>query len=800
MLTHLAQLGGPGPATFAFRKLVRPSVAAVRGAHRTSAPTQAKPKRASPKGNKARATPTPAPAQQPVETVITALPPPALSNAKAREDDLVRYLSGLELERSLRIWSDFLVATDTFRDLRPETYEAISRFVIDILSKRSLDLGKWAAHDPERLETLLHMTVEAAVHDSWRGFNALQLELIGAGRPHDVVTAYGRFKERLFAHQGKDPKGLVSWYREERLASRLTGEGLIPLMLGYVAAQTMLGQFEHSALISLMDSAFDARLVGRDRLDLTAIRYQINSRANRGAGEDTWKQFLGNIDKVTLAIQCYHSKALVTRIRALARQGDSAKVTWIYESLMRASLGPDRFILPVDSGNRSANYNFVPLGMDVWGKLRCRTELTADALIDAYAHFKDVERVAHIVEVDMAARYPRIPTGGYGVALRSLSSLWSRGAKKPLLQKAERKINEYWAAIVERGEDMSLDSLDNRLESLTNLGKPAESEKLFRRAIIALVGRGEDAVDWRSRLAGHVFNAYCRAGRIGDAERLLRDVPAPIGPPSSVHRPFALGVLHAKAEDSVKRKLLTQVLARIGDAHVVGADWGRILELLLRSGWGIEATTDAIAPKQKLAPTVPARWWYSFLCGLTGNGGRGVSPSALAAATHILKTHFPRSESTNTSLFVLAWSVVQLAVARSDLSAADRHQLLEEVFALLPEHVEANQIRARVMLASLSRRDGTGVPEALHQWSLIEHWVPPVVYVDTLRGLLKLGQREVAEELAERIPDSHRFRHVVDFARQKGLSAYAGSWERLHTVEVDRDEMEEMDEEDGDEA
>lgn len=187
------------------------------------------------------------------------------------------------------------------------------------------------------------------------------------------------------------------------------------------------------------------------------------------------------------------------------------------------------------------------------------------------------------------------------MALRSLSSFWSTDAKRGVQQRAAKKINEYWAVIVGRGEDMTLESLDNRLESLTSMGRPAEAEKLWRAAVVALARRGEDTPDWRVRLAGHVFNAYCRAGRIKDAERLLRGVPAPIGPPSSVYRPFARGVLHAAADDGAKRKLLTQVLARIGDARVVGADWGRILELLLRSGWAIEGTADAIATKQKLA-------------------------------------------------------------------------------------------------------------------------------------------------------------------------------------------------------
>lgn len=420
-------------------------------------------------------------------------------------------------------------------------------------------------------------------------------------------------------------------------------------------------------------------------------------------------------------------------------------------------------------------------------------------MIDAYSNFKDLDRVAHIVEVDMAARYPRVPTAGYGVAMRSLSSLWSPRGKRGNNQRLEKKINEYWAEIERRGEDMTLDSLDNRLESLTNMGRPKDSEKLWRRAVVALTKWGEDAVDWRSRLAGHVFNAYCRAGRIADAERLLRDVPTPVGRPSSAHRPFALGVLHAAADDSVKRKLLTQVLARIGDAHIVGADWGRILDLLLRSGWDVIGTTDAIAAKQALAPTVPARWWYSALSGLAANGGKAVHPAALQAAVHVLRTHFPRDESTNPTLIVLAWSVVQLALARSEaLSASERHAAIEDVFSLLPQHVDAHQIRARVMLASLARKDGTGVPEALHQWALIEEWVPPAVYTDTLKHLLRLGQRGVAEELAARIPDTNRYRHVAAFAREKGLPVYAASdYKRLRTVEVDRDEIEELDEEDG---
>lgn len=383
MLAQVTQLGGPGPVTMAFRQMLRRPLPLAAGAIATcfhgAPPPQLAPhgnvRRGSSKGRKHRtgtnevSTDKP-PSRQTTKTVLTALPPSGLSNTMVKEDDLVRYLSAGELDQSLRIWSDFVVATDSFRDLKPETYEAISNFVVDILSRKNgLDIGKWAARDPQQLETLLHMAVEAAVHDSWRGFNALQLELIGAGRPHDIVSAYERFKDRLFAHQGKDPKDLQSWYREKRLAARLTGDGLIPLMLGYVAAQTMLGQFDHTALISLMDSSYDARLIARDRLDLSAMSYHIKSRANSGASDAVWSQFLANIDKVTLAIQCYHPKALVTRIRALARHGDRSKVDWLYEQLMKASIGSDRFVIPIDSGNRSANYNFVPLGMEVWGEL-----------------------------------------------------------------------------------------------------------------------------------------------------------------------------------------------------------------------------------------------------------------------------------------------------------------------------------------------------------------------------------------------------------------------------------------------
>lgn len=318
----------------------------------------------------------PAPAEAPppgpgAESVIAALPPPDTLDVAGKAAELESALGALQLDRSLHLWRSFFVATDSFRALPAETYGAISRFVVGVLAgPGGVDVGAWGARDPGGLQALQHMAVEAAVRDEWRGLSALQLGLIGAGRPHDVVAAYARFKARLWAHQRKDPQGLRSWDRAQRLAARLTGDGLVPLMLGNVAAQTMLAQFDHAALTALLDSAFDPRLVARDRLDLSALKHQMRSRANRGTagGDAVWAQFLANIDKVTLAIQCYHSKALVTRIRALARQGDAAKVGWLYDALMRASAGPDRFIIPIDSGNRSANYNFVPLGMDVWGE------------------------------------------------------------------------------------------------------------------------------------------------------------------------------------------------------------------------------------------------------------------------------------------------------------------------------------------------------------------------------------------------------------------------------------------------
>lgn len=427
----------------------------------------------------------------------------------------------------------------------------------------------------------------------------------------------------------------------------------------------------------------------------------------------------------------------------------------------------------------------------------------------AYQRLGDHDKLIHMVDVDMAARYPRVPTAGYRNAMMHLARIVERSKSlapgTAARRRVQAKIDEYWAHIQRRGEDMAFESLLARVETLTSLGQLSDAERVYRRGVVAL---RRDKHPGALHLTGAMFFAYCVRGRVGDAQKLLdgvRDVdvvPASSASSASASaaataaqerarafRPFVTGCIAAQASYDTKRRLLTQVLRLAKD--LAPALWGLVLQFYLQGSGGrdVAGTCAVFATK---ATGVASQWWYNVLSGLLRDGAKATTPvPALRAGVHILSELFPRDATASPFRTLAAWTVVQGAIARSVvLPERERHDMLEQTMAALPERLvrgyEAT-LRARTMLIALQRPDRTGTPEALHQWRRVRGTAPPSLFVALMGQLLRLGHKSTARDVAADIPFEPRFRPALAYALHRGL--YAGvlpDSRHARAVEVDR--------------
>lgn len=273
------------------------------------------------------------------------------------------------LDRVLSIWSH-VVDLGAISRLDSIMFKYISEFIADILHRRgSPNLNKLAAISPEKYGLLLNMSIESAARDHISGFFFILLRLLEIGRPGDVVNAFNKCKVKMRELQGKDANDLFSWDREKRLAARLEGEGLRSLMMVNIAALTLLDQCDEAALFGMLDATADLR--PNSKFNFAPIHHSL-SRANvSNKQHDLYTQFRHNVDKLILALQCYHPNAFVHRIAIHGRAKTFGALNKLYQQVLEATVGPDAFVKVRNLGDHSAHFQsskHIPLPAIVWRK------------------------------------------------------------------------------------------------------------------------------------------------------------------------------------------------------------------------------------------------------------------------------------------------------------------------------------------------------------------------------------------------------------------------------------------------
>ncbi|WWC64407.1 uncharacterized protein I303_107017 [Kwoniella dejecticola CBS 10117] len=400
-------VAGPGPQTRLYRlslasTFTRPSPAASRYL-RTSAPgyayKKAKISKRNNNGHPRNAQPTTPKHQAAVashadaskhgaakfDDVILLGPPPDYP-IHNNVDRLLAALQNSSLGSALEEWSLIWDLRCVSR-LSSADFEAISSSIRNILFGNNYPhLGRMALYQPAQLGHLKNMSIEAGLRGYGTGLYALTLKLIGCGRPKDVVDIFDKYKLGMREFQGKNHEDLFSWDRERRLSARLEDmvdgqAGLKEMMMVNIAAHTLVNTLDENVLFSMLDSQIDFRPT--TTFDFRSIEHAF--RACKSS--HLFKQFRQNIDKLVLALMCYHPNALVARLTSLGMSRQYDNLNKLYGRVLEASIGAEAFLRPKDLGDFSVVFRNIPLPPSIWLQFMKTFEWASD--IDAIVKMLD---------------------------------------------------------------------------------------------------------------------------------------------------------------------------------------------------------------------------------------------------------------------------------------------------------------------------------------------------------------------------------------------------------------------------
>ncbi|KAK8853076.1 hypothetical protein IAR55_003777 [Kwoniella newhampshirensis] len=657
-----------------------------------------------------------------------------------------------KLDAALASWSSLIDLGATSR-LAPSDFAGISTFFLDLFSRRGCpNLGKMAASHPEKFGILRGMVIESGARDHWQGLHTFMLKLVEAGRPADVVTIFTKCKERMRELQGIDAKNLVSWDREARLAARLKGEGLKSLMMVNVAALTLLEALDEHTLFGMLDTQADLR--PNARFDFNAI-HRIFRRFKDG--EALFERFQQNVDKLILALQCFHPNALVGRILMLGHSKNAAGLSKLYNDVLSASIGPRAFIRPrdlVELDVQGSAYTNIPLPPIIWWQF-----------IKAFEWRGDVNRIATMIDRDMPERNLQPTAHFLSLAMLHMAIIAARpSVPSDVKNQARAWADEYWRRLSSAGWHTRDEAFSRRIRVLGILGwdEPrlrGEIERLY-----TAVKDGHLAeVGPRSRAAFVEF--FLIQNKLNEAFRVITTLPpSHVGDQRNLDpaiatfiRRLALGRWSPSEKLSACGRALRLVAKneqRLGSPIL-----GPLLSIQLEGGLPLKRTVDTIlehtlTPQQSEHGILP---WTSVLSGLLTKWTqkRMSSMVELEAGLYILRRASAMQLYGHTRTRTVAmWITFLRSAARSDLIGVEqRQEFIDSALDLFPGGKEAisTSMLFEVIHLLLARPDGSGFAEAWEQWErLISHRdVGAVLWSKMLKLLLDRGRDDFALDLVK---------------------------------------------------
>lgn len=700
--------------------------------------------------NHARVQPPP-PTPHLVDAPLTLLPPAATFDTLGLSKNTIEAFRAGDLKSALDAWTGIMDA-GTSSSVTLEEFHILSEELVNVLTGPSkVLLRKLVFNDAEGFQVMRHMAIEAAAHDKWNGLYEFLLQLLSAGQPTLASVAWKDFMKRARQVQGRDASDLTSRDRAARVAARLNGDGMLPLILVQVAALTMLNEFDHNAVMMFFETTAGVRSDDFRRLDFLPIRRRID---NPHVPKGMYTQFLKNLDALTLCVMCYHPVALKMRIESFSNHNQGS-LKHLYDRIMNASIGPGRLIVPVAADKQ--HYDVVPLPPSVW-----------KAFIVAFARNGLGTHIMNLIDKDAPARYMRTPTTLLGRAMAELAKMNASSASRRL--EARASVDDIWQRICERGADNDPAIMRDRLSALNSLHDEEAMMNYYLHAKQDL--RTRRVVDGDAYIDPVYFSTLCFTNRLDLALAVLDDhQPSDTARGSSAYQSFLINALANSMPYASRRQLLLKIMqTKPAGVALRPGSWGRILAFFLEGGHNLDKTVADIA---KRFPPGQSRNEWGPLTRAVLIAPDAASPLQLEAAVVLLEKYFVPDEMLTSMRLFSIWRPVVVRIAQSTvISGKERHALLERVMGCYPGREGHYPFLCMdIVHASLRRPTADGVPEALYWWKLVPSRVVRLSdYKSVIEHLVDHGYPQVAAEIIGQLkPGGKATSKLVEFAHSLGV-------------------------------
>lgn len=698
---------------------------------------------------------------EPIPYPISLPPPPAILYPTALPSlkQLILATQRYHLPKAIKHFSR-LQQLQALDYLNPSDHESIARFLIQIIP--TLDLSRFMRRPEGGAEdygTLKEMAIHIAVVNldplAGKALHTFLQGLLKSSEPHQVINTFNAFKSRLRTHQGKSIEDLHSRIREERVGARLDHPDLLNLMTDHIAAHTMLDTFDGSEMLALLDT--NANFRSPHAFNLRPLR-RIFGFHPRGTLKGIIDRIRANCAKLCLAVLCYHPAALVNRIIGMIDARDWHGVEKLYQEVLVASIGPNRWLVPLDlEGRETGRYDCIPLTTQVWGTFTVIAKLTTATFMIAFRTSGRLDLIDQMIDTDMPARNLTPSAWNVSLAMISFAIAGSDKRNQQLNAGYLARADQLWERILDKGFTRFDIAIARRMDVLDMMRREHDWQQLYQACL-----NGHMSGGGRHTSATYIKLLLLRGRRI-EALRVLKDMLS--GGPKALCKPDAhtyyVILRHVvRGPYTPEEKLETVTALNEFSASFDSSSWAIILSLALENGQQVQDATRALvqlmhkrAPPEHGKLTITA--WDHFLSALIRGSGGNPSVNELRAGLEALHEFSRRGATAKTSKTLINLHQLLLVnIARSHTMEADeRHHALVATFALLKrqEPDPHRRVYAAVLRVCLEREDDEGYDEALYWWALLKERsdVADSAWTTMLQGLLTAGRHSAAQALVE---------------------------------------------------
>ncbi|CAK9783577.1 unnamed protein product [Cutaneotrichosporon oleaginosum] len=674
-----------------------------------------------------------------------------LAQAEVREavDDMCHDLDDLDLPRFALRWLTFMEAK-CYSSLTEADWDALNQRLAASLRGTEQTQYRGVLHghladlvygDPALFRAVCHFAVEAAARHCWQTLLEVLFELLRFEHAALAKILFEAYKARGIVVDGIDISLAPSQIRAERLASRLKSEGMRPLVLTYVAALTLLNRWDESTSSVFIGLDMDGVM---RRFTRHMDQYQVQRRVPRLGGDPKLlRRYRDNCDKLALIFYAWHADALNLHIHHLSVQspGDTTALDKLYNDVLRASIGPNRFMIPAERPKRNASTVILPVM--VWGAFAC-----------AYSRQRRADVIMRMIEVDMPARYGRVPLTALETFVPCLAV--TAGKMPDLRPRIQKYLDIVWQRMLGMGAARSPNAVYNRLSALLSMGQLEGFQATVATLHASLRNAGNTLAD--VAVVPHLVSFHLRMQHYDEALRLIQGL-ARLKDMASLNLRAVRDLLkytsYAKYPYEKRRKLVAEVLRRVDPSLVSPVSKALLMRFLLDGGNPVEAVCASLINSNAASPG----YYLKVVRRLTQprTSRRDIPLVYLEAAVHILEKHVPTDKSYAGVTYTTIWNTVVKAISMSHATEGERSELVQRAFDCFPATRETQRGHTLALMRSVIMdslwRDDPFPALAAHWWRKLYamdagmHYLPEVEVA--VSGFVQAGLIEPAMQVVE---------------------------------------------------